>query len=64
MKLHPQLIQKQGKNEFVVLSIEEYESLTRLVEDYEDLKDLKEEKNRSQEQKPVPLKTVAKELGL
>nr|VFK23626.1 MAG: prevent-host-death family protein [Candidatus Kentron sp. MB]VFK27982.1 MAG: prevent-host-death family protein [Candidatus Kentron sp. MB] len=64
MKLHPQLIQKQGKNEFVVLSIEEYESLTRLVEDYEDLKDLREEKNRSQEQKPVPLKTVVKELGL
>jgi len=64
MKLHPQIIQKQGKNEFVVLSIEEYEALTSLVEDYEDLKDLREEKNKSQGEKPVPLKTVIKELGL
>jgi PHD/YefM family antitoxin component YafN of YafNO toxin-antitoxin module len=64
MKLHPQLIKKQGKSEFVVLSIEEYEALTGLAEDYEDLRDLREEKNRSQGQKPVSLKSVVKELGL
>lgn len=64
VKLHPQLIKKQGKNEFVVLPIEEYEALTDLVEDYEDLKDLREEKSKSNGQKSVPLKTVIEELNL
>ena len=64
MKLHPQLIQKQGKNEFVVLPIEEYETLTSLIQDYEDLKDLREEKNNLEGQKPIPLEAVIKELDL
>ena len=39
MKLNPQLIKKQGKSEFVVLPIEEFEAMTELIEDYEDLND-------------------------
>jgi len=64
MKLHPQILEKKGKREFVVLPFEEYETLTRLVEDYEDLKDLREAKSKSQDQKPVPLEKVIQDLGL
>ena len=64
MKLRPQILEKKGKREFVVLPFEEYETLTRLVEDYEDLKDLREAKSKSQDQKPVPLEKVIQDLGL
>jgi len=64
MKLHPQVLEKKGKREFVVLPFEEYEVLTSLVEDYEDLKDLREAKSKSQGQKPVPLEKVMQDLGL
>ena len=64
MKLHPQVIEKDGKKEFVVLPAEEYEALTNLVEDYEDLRDLREAKRKSQGQKAVPLGKVIQDLGL
>ena len=64
MKLHPQILEKKGKREFVVLPFEEYETLTSLVEDYEDLKNLREAKSKSQDQKPVPLEKVIQDLGL
>jgi PHD/YefM family antitoxin component YafN of YafNO toxin-antitoxin module len=44
MELHPQILQKNGKNEFVVLPYEEFEAIRELIEDYEDLRDLREAK--------------------
>ncbi|MES9858464.1 MAG: type II toxin-antitoxin system Phd/YefM family antitoxin [Sedimenticola sp.] len=64
MKLHPQVLEKDGQNEFVVLPVEEYEALTSIVEDYEDLMDLREAKNKSKGKKPVPLHQVKQELEL
>lgn len=54
MKLNPQLIKRQGKSEFVVL----------LIEDYEDLRELRDAKEKSQGQKSIPIKEVIAELGL
>lgn len=54
MKLHPQIIAKEGKNEFVVLPYEEYQALTELMYDYEDLRDLREE-DKSRGEKAFPL---------
>ncbi len=64
MKSHPQLIEKQGKNEFVVLPIDEFKALTSLLKDYEDLKDLRDEKERSKHQKAIPLSKVIADLAL
>ena len=64
MKLHPQVIERDGKNEFVVLPTEEYEALTNLVEDYEDLRDLREAKSNSHGQQAVALGKVIQDLGL
>lgn len=64
MELHPQIIQKNGQNEFVILPFEEFEAITELLEDHEDLRMLREAKEKSQGQKPVPLNEVIADLGL
>ncbi len=63
MKLHPQVIKKDGKNEFVVLPFEEYQAVREALSDYEDLRDLKKAKARAKGAKGVPLKQVAADLG-
>jgi len=62
MELHPQVIEKEGKKEFVVLPFEEYQALTELVSDYEDLRDLREEKEKSRNQESIPLDRVISDL--
>jgi len=64
MKLHPQILQKEGKNEFVVLPFAEFEAITEILENYEDLRELREAKEQSAGQKAVPLHEVIAELGL
>ena len=44
MSIHPQIIEKEGKKEFVVLPYEEFLALQEALEDYEDLKILRSEK--------------------
>lgn len=64
MKLHPQIIEKDGRKEFVVLPFEEYRALTELLQDYEDLRDLRDAKKESKGQEAVPLDRVISDLGL
>ncbi len=44
IEIHPNYIQKEGRIEFVVLSIEEFKSLREHMEDLEDLLDLRNAK--------------------
>ena len=44
MTIHPQIIEKEGKKEFVVLPYEEFLEHQEALEDYEDLKTLRAEK--------------------
>ena len=55
MELHHQVIEKEGRKEFVVLPFEEYQALTELMYDYEDLRDLIEAKEESKDQETVSL---------
>ena len=64
MELHPQILKKEGKQEFVVLPIEEYQLLMELVHDYEDLRDLREAKEESKDQESVSLEQATKDLAL
>ncbi len=64
MKLNPQVIEKDGKNEFVVLPFKEYQELTELMHDYEDLKDLREAKKDAKGEKSIPLGKVISKLGM
>jgi len=58
MELHPQLIEKEGIKEFVVLPFKEYQALTELMHDYEDLRDLRAAKEESKGEKAVSLKAA------
>ncbi len=64
MELHPQILQKNGKNEFVVLPYEEFEALRELAEDYEDLYDLCEAKAQEQNAPTLLLAEAREQLGL
>lgn len=44
MSIHPQIIEKEGRKEFVVLPYEEFLTIQEELEDYEDLKTLRQEK--------------------
>ncbi|MDA0739072.1 MAG: type II toxin-antitoxin system Phd/YefM family antitoxin [Nitrospirae bacterium] len=64
MTLHPQIIEKEGKKEFVVLPYEEFVQLQEKIEDYEDLKDLRSAKETEKSSPTVSLAEVKKDLGV
>lgn len=64
MELHPHIIEKDGKKEFVVLPYEEFMVLEEAMNDYEDLRDLREEKEISKNQPGVSLDKVVSDLEL
>ncbi len=62
MSIHPQVIEKEGKKEFVVLPYEEFLVIKELLEDFEDLKDLREAKADSGDKSTVELSDIKKDL--
>jgi len=64
MKLHPQVIEKGGKSEFVILPFDEYQALTELMQDYEDLRDLREAKEEAKGGQGRSLTELMSELGI
>lgn len=64
IELHPEILKKNGKDEFVVLPYEEFTALSGLLHDYEDLLDLRTAKNEQDSEPSIPLLDVKKEFGL
>ncbi|MCF6158012.1 MAG: type II toxin-antitoxin system Phd/YefM family antitoxin [wastewater metagenome] len=64
MTFHPQIIEKDGKKEFVVLPYEEFLQIQEALEDFEDLKELRKEKEETKDLLTTPLDKVAKDLNL
>ena len=64
IELHPEILKKNGKSEFVVLPYEEYEALQELLADYQDLLDLRDAKSKESCKPSVPLTEVKDQLGL
>ena len=64
MELHPQILEKDGKKEFVILTYEEYERIAETLSDYDDLRDLREAKALEQDAESRSLKDVRESLGL
>lgn len=62
MSIHPQIIEKAGKKEFVVLPYEEFLALQEALEDYEDLKTLRFEKAEAGNKKSKSLDQFLSEL--
>lgn len=64
IELHPEILSKNGKKEFAVLTYEEYETLQAFLEDIEDLIDLRTAKEESKNEQTISLIELKKELGL
>ena len=47
MTIHPQIIEKNGNKEFVVLPYEEFVDMEEKIADYEDLVELRKAKSES-----------------
>ncbi|MBI4964879.1 MAG: type II toxin-antitoxin system Phd/YefM family antitoxin [Desulfomonile tiedjei] len=63
MLLHPQIIEKEGKKEFVVLPYEEFLKIQETLEDFEDLRELRREREESIDKPSRSLREIGKELG-
>lgn len=62
MSIHPQVIEKEGKKEFVILPYEEFLAIKQSLEDFEDLKELREAKAESAGESTVKLADVRDDL--
>ena len=62
--LHPNILKKAGKKEFVVLSYEEYLKVQEELENYEDLKELRTAKAKEANAPTIPLAEVRKSFGV
>ena len=62
MSIHPQIIEKNGKKEFVVLPYEEFLRLKEELEDYQDLKTLREEKALAEHEPSRRLDDILREI--
>jgi predicted DNA-binding protein (UPF0251 family) len=63
IELHPEILKKNGKNEFVVLPFDEYTALQEVLSDYQDLIDLRAAKQEEVAEVTVSLEAVKSELG-
>jgi PHD/YefM family antitoxin component YafN of YafNO toxin-antitoxin module len=63
MSIHPQIIEKDGKKEFVVLPYEEFLRVQEALEDYDDLRTLRDEKVSAADEPTRALDDVLKETG-
>jgi hypothetical protein len=63
MLLHPQVIEKEGKKEFVILPYEEFLQIQEALEAFEDLSELREEREESADTPSRSLREIGKELG-
>jgi PHD/YefM family antitoxin component YafN of YafNO toxin-antitoxin module len=63
MLLHPQIIEKEGKKEFVILPYEEFLQIQEALEDLEDLRELGREREESRRAQSRSLREIGKELG-
>jgi hypothetical protein len=64
LKLHPEVLKKNGKSEFVVLPYEEFVAIQELLEDAEDLLELERARKSEGDAPTVSFEDLAKRFGL
>jgi len=62
MELKPQIIKKDGQNEYVVLPYNDYLKIQQALEDYEDLMDLRKAKSKTINEPSIPFKDAEEKL--
>jgi hypothetical protein len=64
LKLHPEILVKNGKKQFAVLPYEEFIAVQELLADAEDVLELRKAKRAEGAKKSISLAKVKCELGL
>lgn len=64
LKLHPEILSKNGRKQFAVLPYEEFLALQERLADADDLLELRKAKRAEGKKKSISLTTVKRELGL
>ena len=64
MKLHPEILQKNGKKEFVVLPYDEFLAIQERLNDADDLIELRKANRSEGKKKAIPLADVKRKLRL
>jgi hypothetical protein len=63
IKLHPEVLKKNGVNEFVILPYDEFVALQQLLADAQDLVDLREAVSAEKNAPTISLEELKTELG-
>lgn len=63
MSIHPQIIEKEGRKEFVVLPYEEFLQIQEALEDLEDIRILREERSSAASEVGRSLDDVLAEMN-
>jgi len=64
MVLNPQILEKDGEKQFVVLPYEQFIEVQEALDDFEDLKALRTARDAERDEPTVPLAEVKRDLGL
>ncbi len=64
LKLHAEILEKNGKKEFAVLPYEEFLALQERLADAEDVLELRKAKRAEGKKKSIPLADVKRKLRL
>jgi hypothetical protein len=64
IKLHPEVLKKNGVNEFVILPYDEFVALEKFLEDAQDLADLREAVRTERDTPSISLEQLKADLGL
>jgi hypothetical protein len=64
IELHPEIVEKDGKKEFVILKYEEFLAIQQALADAEDLVALRAAKREEHDTPNIPLDQVVEELEL
>jgi hypothetical protein len=64
IELHPEILRRDGKDQFVVLPYEEFVALRDMLEDFEDLRLIDEAKAQDTGEPGITLEEVKRRLDL
>jgi hypothetical protein len=64
LKLHPEILSKNGRKQFAVLPYEEFLIVQERLADADDVLELRQAKRTEGRKKSIPLAAVKRELGL
>jgi len=64
IELHPEILEKDGKKQFVILPYEEFAAIQEALADAEDLAALRTAKQEEHNAPGIPMEQVVEELGL